>query len=50
VARDESASGISPELLMNVVYGVLWCQLILEHAPLDESAGRGRTGLLRAVC
>ncbi|WP_202125811.1 TetR/AcrR family transcriptional regulator [Actinomadura physcomitrii] len=48
--RGEIAAGTDPELLMDIVYGVLWYRLMLDHAPLDEATGRDLTGLLiRAV-
>ncbi|WP_067681453.1 TetR/AcrR family transcriptional regulator [Nocardia miyunensis] len=50
VARGEIASGIDPELLIDVVYGVLWYRLLLDHAPLDDEAGRRLAELVvRAV-
>jgi AcrR family transcriptional regulator len=50
VARGEIAPGIDPELLIDVVYGVLWYRLLLDHAPLDDEAGRDLADLvLRAV-
>ncbi|GAA2161323.1 TetR/AcrR family transcriptional regulator [Actinomadura napierensis] len=44
--RGEIAAGIDPDLLIDVVYGVLWYRLMLDHAPLDEAAGRQLTDLL----
>jgi len=38
-ARGEIAPDLDPELLIDVVYGVLWYRLMLDHAPLDEEAG-----------
>jgi AcrR family transcriptional regulator len=50
VERGEIAPGIDPELLIDVVYGVLWYRLLLDHAPLDEEAGRQLADLVvRAV-
>jgi len=40
VARGEIAEGVDPELLVDTVYGVLWYRMMLDHAPLDEEAGR----------
>ncbi|MEU1112537.1 TetR/AcrR family transcriptional regulator C-terminal ligand-binding domain-containing protein [Streptomyces sp. NPDC005866] len=41
---------MDPELLIDVVYGVLWYRLLLDHAPLDEAAGRQLASLVvRAV-
>ena len=40
VARGEINPDMDPELLIDVVYGVLWYRLMLDHAPLDEAAGR----------
>ncbi|MEW1863181.1 TetR/AcrR family transcriptional regulator [Streptomyces sp. NPDC088194] len=49
-ARGEIASDLSLELLIDVVYGVLWYRLLIEHAPLDDEAGRRLADLvLRAV-
>lgn len=49
-ARGEIAEGIDPELLIDVVYGVLWYRLLLDHAPLDEAAGAQLASLVvRAV-
>jgi AcrR family transcriptional regulator len=49
-ARGEIAPDVDPELLIDVVYGVLWYRLLLDHAPLDEEAGRQLAKLVvRAV-
>ncbi|MEU0968271.1 TetR-like C-terminal domain-containing protein [Streptomyces sp. NPDC005917] len=49
-ARGEIAADVDPELLIDVVYGVLWYRLLLDHAPLDEAAGRQLASLVvRAV-
>ncbi|MFI6791729.1 TetR/AcrR family transcriptional regulator [Nonomuraea sp. NPDC050383] len=49
-ARGEIPPDVGRELLIDVVYGVLWYRLMLDHAPLGEDAGRELTGLLiRAV-
>jgi AcrR family transcriptional regulator len=37
--RGEIAADVDPELLLDVVFGVLWYRL-LDHAPLDEDTGR----------
>ncbi|MEV4253516.1 TetR/AcrR family transcriptional regulator [Spirillospora sp. NPDC049652] len=39
-ARGEVAPDADLDLLMDVVYGVLWYRLMLDHAPLDEELGR----------
>jgi AcrR family transcriptional regulator len=49
-ARGEIAPEVDPELLIDVVYGVLWYRLLLDHAPLDREAGRQLAELvLRAI-
>jgi AcrR family transcriptional regulator len=49
-ARGEIAPELDQELLIDVVYGVLWYRLLLDHAPLDEEAGRHLADLVvRAV-
>ncbi|MBN6055023.1 TetR/AcrR family transcriptional regulator, partial [Nonomuraea sp. RK-328] len=49
-ARGEIPADVDRELLIDVVYGVLWYRLMLDHAPLGEPVGRELTGLLlRAV-
>ena len=45
-ARGEINPDVDPELLIDVVYGVLWYRLMLDHAPLNEAAGRQLTSLL----
>lgn len=45
-ARGEVAPGADPDLLMDVVYGVLWYRLMLDHAPIDEELGRRLSGLI----
>jgi AcrR family transcriptional regulator len=45
-ARGEIAPDADPELLIDVVYGVLWYRLLLDHAPLDEEAGRALAALV----
>jgi AcrR family transcriptional regulator len=48
--RGEVATDVDPELLIDVVYGVLWYRLMLDHLPLDEEAGEQLAALLvRAV-
>jgi len=50
VERGEIAPDIDPELLIDVVYGVLWYRLLVGHGPLDEEAGRRLADLVvRAV-
>jgi AcrR family transcriptional regulator len=50
VERGEVAPELDPELLIDVVYGVLWYRLLLDHAPLDDEAGRRLADLvLRAA-
>ena len=39
-ARGEIAADVDPEMLLDIVFGVLWYRLLLDHAPLDEEAGR----------
>jgi len=45
-ARGEINQEVDPELLIDVVYGVLWYRLMLDHAPLNEAAGRELTSLV----
>lgn len=50
ITRGEIAPDVDPELLIDVVYGVLWYRLLLDHAPMDETAGRQLASLVvRAV-
>jgi AcrR family transcriptional regulator len=50
VARGEIGEDLDLELLVDVVYGVLWYRLLLDHAPLEDEAGRQLAALLlRAV-
>ncbi|MER6222352.1 TetR/AcrR family transcriptional regulator [Streptomyces sp. 900105755] len=50
ITRGEIAPDVDPELLIDVVYGVLWYRLLLDHAPLDAAAGRQLASLVvRAV-
>ncbi|MGW4792979.1 TetR/AcrR family transcriptional regulator [Nonomuraea sp. NPDC004297] len=44
--RGEIAPGTDVELLLDVVYGVLWYRLLLDHAPLDERAGEQLAALV----
>lgn len=39
-ARGEIAADVDPEMVLDIVFGVLWYRLLLDHAPLDEEAGR----------
>jgi hypothetical protein len=38
--RGEIAPDVDPEMLLDIVFGVLWYRLLLDHAPLDDEAGR----------
>ncbi len=50
VVRGEIASDVDLELLIDVVYGVLWYRLLVDHIPLDEAGGRALADLvLRAA-
>lgn len=40
IARGEVAPDTDLELLADIVYGVLWYRIMLDHAPLDEELGR----------
>ncbi|MET9669378.1 TetR/AcrR family transcriptional regulator [Streptomyces sp. NPDC006475] len=46
VVRGEIADDVDPELLIDVVYGVLWYRLLLEPALLDEEACRPLVALV----
>lgn len=49
-ARGEIGPEVDLELLLDVVFGVLWYRLLVRHAPLDAKAARALTAhLLRAV-
>jgi AcrR family transcriptional regulator len=49
-ARGEIAGDQDLELLLDVVYGVLWYRLLLDHGPLSDEAGRRLADLVvRAV-
>lgn len=45
-ARGEIAGDVDPELLLDVVFGVLWYRLLLEHTPLDDTAARELASLV----
>jgi AcrR family transcriptional regulator len=45
-ARGELSPNADVELLLDVVFGVLWYRLMLDHAPLDEDAGRQLAALV----
>lgn len=50
VARGEIGADTDLEMLIDVVYGVLWYRLLLNHAPLSEKDGRELASLIvRAV-
>jgi AcrR family transcriptional regulator len=49
VARGEIAADADVELLIDIVYGVLWYRFILEHAPVDDELGERLTTLLIKV-
>ncbi|WP_435132797.1 TetR/AcrR family transcriptional regulator [Actinacidiphila sp. bgisy144] len=44
--RGEITPETDLELLIDVVYGVLWYRLLLDHAPLDEAVGRELAALV----
>jgi AcrR family transcriptional regulator len=46
VVRGEIAPGADLELLIDVVYGVLWYRLLVDHIPLDEAGGRALADLV----
>jgi AcrR family transcriptional regulator len=46
VRRGEIGPEVDLELLIDVVYGVLWYRLLVDHLPLDASAGRELADLL----
>jgi AcrR family transcriptional regulator len=51
VARGEIAADVDLELVVDVVYGVLWYRLMLDHAPLDDAAGEQLALLvIQAIC
>jgi AcrR family transcriptional regulator len=47
--RREVGDDIDVELLLDVVFGVLWYRLMLDHAPIDTRAGRELTELVLRV-
>jgi AcrR family transcriptional regulator len=47
--RGELAPDTDVELLLDIVFGVLWYRLMLDHAPLDEQVGRELAALLTAA-
>jgi AcrR family transcriptional regulator len=44
--RGEVAAELDLELLIDVVYGVLWYRLLLDHAPITEAAGQQLAALV----
>ncbi|HEV3362397.1 MAG TPA: TetR/AcrR family transcriptional regulator [Pseudonocardiaceae bacterium] len=46
VERGEVAGELDLELLIDVVYGVLWYRLLLDHAPISEAAGQQLAALV----
>jgi AcrR family transcriptional regulator len=46
VERGEIALEEDLELLLDVVFGVLWYRLLLDHAPIDDDAGRRLAALV----
>lgn len=46
VERGEVAAELDLELLIDVVYGVLWYRLLLDHAPITEAAGQQLAALV----
>jgi hypothetical protein len=46
VQRGEVAEELDPELLIDMVYGVLWYRLLLDHAPISEAAGQQLAALV----
>jgi AcrR family transcriptional regulator len=50
VSRGEISPDEDLELLIDVIYGVLWYRLLIDHAPLDPKAGEQLAALvLRAI-
>lgn len=47
--RGEIDPGVDLDLLIDVVYGVLWYRLLLDHAPLSDAAGRDLASLVLRV-
>jgi AcrR family transcriptional regulator len=51
VTRGEIRPDVDLELLIDVVYGVLWYRLLVNHVPLSEKSGQDLAALLiRAAC
>jgi AcrR family transcriptional regulator len=46
VERGEIGPDVDLELLIDVVFGVLWYRVLVGHAPLDEATGRALAALL----
>jgi AcrR family transcriptional regulator len=46
VARGEMGRAVDLELLLDVVFGVLWYRLLLDHAPLDDAAAHDLAALV----
>ena len=46
VVRGEIAADVDLELLIDVVYGVIWYRLLVDHIPLDEAGGRALADLV----
>jgi AcrR family transcriptional regulator len=46
VERGEVAAELDLELLIDVVYGVLWYRLLLDHGPITEAAGQQLAALV----
>ena len=44
--RGEIAADVDPEMVLDIVFGVLWYRLLLDHAPLDEAAGQHLAALV----
>ena len=44
--RGEIRADVDIDLLIDIVYGVLWYRLLLDHAPLSEAAGRQLAALV----
>ena len=45
-ARGELPGAVNVELLLDVVYGVLWYRLLVEHEPLDDAVARDLAALV----
>jgi AcrR family transcriptional regulator len=46
VTRGEISPNVDLELLIDIVYGVLWYRLLLDHEPLSQEAGRQLASLV----